>query len=665
LRCENLRTYERVDLDIPEGLTAIVGPNGSGKSTLANAIDVALFGADGRSLAPLFSDGAAGDLLVELEFSHAGGTFRVRRGYCPAGRGRSTLDFEAWIIDVFDPGLAAWAPLTRETQEQTQESIDAVLHFDRETFRASSFLAQGEGDSFTTAQPRDRKRILGQILGLSVYDRLLELVRVDKKIAETRVAELSGAIERAEAELAERGTVSERPGEAASVEASLTAALDEAEDTLAGLNKRYMAAKSAVERRQSAEAALTMAREAYDRQRQSEFTVVYEAWRARSRARDQQIAESDRLKVEAAKLSAGILELSDKAALLKVSADRLDRPGDETCDRCGQELHAEARQRALVSIEAEIVALEARGGQLADELQALPSWMALRRQAERILVGPEPVIDSHDFGDRLSLATEAITSAETLVSFCISPEQLTKLVRAGHVAKAEVDSQRARLDVARAEKVRLEEKTARLKTVGEQQGAYLLERGKLRDDLALLAILERAFGRNGIPALILESTAIPAIETEASRIMQALAGEPGHPVRCELLTQRETKTGSLSDVLDIVLFTGDDTPRPYESFSGGERTRADLALRIALARLLANRRGADSQLLVIDEPSGLDEQGMAALVEVLRGLQDEFAVQLIVSHVPALRDAFDHSIQIVKDEQGRSRIVGDRDPVGV
>ena len=43
-----------------------------------------------------------------------------------------------------------------------------------------------------------------------------------------------------------------------------------------------------------------------------------------------------------------------------------------------------------------------------------------------------------------------------------------------------------------------------------------------------------------------------------------------------------------------------DGPRPYETYSGGERARVDITLRLALAILLADRRGAESRLLAID-----------------------------------------------------------------
>ncbi len=175
-------------------------------------------------------------------------------------------------------------------------------------------------------------------------------------------------------------------------------------------------------------------------------------------------------------------------------------------------------------------------------------------------------------------------------------------------------------------------------------------------ELDLCVALERAYGRDGIPALIVENAAIPQIEAEANRILVEL----GTAYRVELQTQRALKSGDgLRDTLDIVVHA-ENGARPYETFSGGERTRLNLALRIALARLLAHRRGAEVRCLCIDEPDGLDEAGMAALATVLTGLAGDFDRILLVSHHPSLRDAFEQSLEVVKDG-AVSRVVGSDD----
>jgi exonuclease SbcC len=154
--------------------------------------------------------------------------------------------------------------------------------------------------------------------------------------------------------------------------------------------------------------------------------------------------------------------------------------------------------------------------------------------------------------------------------------------------------------------------------------------------------------------LIVENAAIPQLEVEANRILGELGGATAD-CRVELRTQRALKTAdALRETLDIVIVTPAGE-RPYESFSGGERTRLNLALRIALARLLAHRRGAESRLLAIDEPEFLDEAGVARLADVLRGLSGDFDRVLLVSHHPTLAAAFDQAIVVVKDGD-RSRV---------
>jgi len=176
----------------------------------------------------------------------------------------------------------------------------------------------------------------------------------------------------------------------------------------------------------------------------------------------------------------------------------------------------------------------------------------------------------------------------------------------------------------------------------------------LNQRVDVLKLAAKAYGRDGIPALIVESAAIPQLELEANRILGELGGATAG-CRVELRTQRALKSSdALKESLDIVIVTPTGE-RAYETFSGGERTRLNLALRIALARLLAHRRGAESRLLAIDEPDGLDQAGMQALATVLQGVGGDFERILLVSHHPELATAFDQTIVVVKDGE-RSRV---------
>jgi exonuclease SbcC len=195
LTASSFRCFDALDVELPIGTTAITGENGAGKSSLVNLIDLALFGS--RSMGDLLSDDAVEeDLVIGLEFEHRGELYRVRRTYSPRGRGQTKVDFE-WdeqssLVRTGGQSIQEWIPLTLETAKETDAAIADLLGLSRETFRASAFLSQGDGAAFTEAQPRERKAILAEILGLAQWDAALAGVRRDKSAIETTVAGLLG-----------------------------------------------------------------------------------------------------------------------------------------------------------------------------------------------------------------------------------------------------------------------------------------------------------------------------------------------------------------------------------------------------------------------------------------------------------------------------------------
>ncbi|MDQ5820569.1 MAG: SMC family ATPase, partial [Actinomycetota bacterium] len=175
IRCANYRSFRDLDLTLPTGTLAILGANGAGKSSVVNAIELALFGPPSRNLGDYLSDDATDDLMVELEFEHRGGLYRARRSYSAGGRGSAKLDFEQARTEIGGAPDApthweGWEPMTRETAAATQQLIEDTIGLSRATFRASAFLAQGDGAAFTEASPRDRKSILAECVGLAQWD---------------------------------------------------------------------------------------------------------------------------------------------------------------------------------------------------------------------------------------------------------------------------------------------------------------------------------------------------------------------------------------------------------------------------------------------------------------------------------------------------------------
>jgi exonuclease SbcC len=163
--------------------------------------------------------------------------------------------------------------------------------------------------------------------------------------------------------------------------------------------------------------------------------------------------------------------------------------------------------------------------------------------------------------------------------------------------------------------------------------------------------LERAFGKNGVPALLIEA-ALPQIETRANELLDRLSNGQ---MSIRFVTQAEYKDKNRDDLretLDIQISDGAGM-RDYEMYSGGEAFRVNFAVRLALSEILAQRKGARLQTLVIDEGFGSqDLQGRQRLIEAINLVKSDFAKILVITHLDELKDAFPTRIEVEKTAQG-------------
>lgn len=161
-------------------------------------------------------------------------------------------------------------------------------------------------------------------------------------------------------------------------------------------------------------------------------------------------------------------------------------------------------------------------------------------------------------------------------------------------------------------------------------------------------MIAQALSKDGIQALLIEE-AIPEIEAEANALLARLTDNQAHLF---IESLKDLKKGGSKETLDITI-SDQAGIRPYELFSGGEAFRIDFALRIAISKLLARRAGTTLQTLIIDEGFGSqDEEGLAAIMDVIYAIQDEFAKIIIISHLPTLKDQFPVHFVVEKRPQG-------------
>jgi len=174
------------------------------------------------------------------------------------------------------------------------------------------------------------------------------------------------------------------------------------------------------------------------------------------------------------------------------------------------------------------------------------------------------------------------------------------------------------------------------------------ELDRVGEEISIYNQLREAFGKKGLQAMIIES-AIPEVETEANRLLARMSDSR---MSLRLETQREKVTGGVAETLDIII-SDELGARAYEMFSGGESFRANLALRIAISKLLARRAGAQLQTLVIDEGFGSqDSQGRSLVIEAINSIQHDFERIIVITHIEELKDLFPARIDVVKTATG-------------
>ncbi len=183
---------------------------------------------------------------------------------------------------------------------------------------------------------------------------------------------------------------------------------------------------------------------------------------------------------------------------------------------------------------------------------------------------------------------------------------------------------------------------------GEKAKTVADEAKVLRHQLTVEKLLVRACSKDGIPALLVEK-AVPELEAEANRAMEILwEGE----LSIALATQRDTKAGGIAEALDIVVHTPRGT-QPYEWCSGGEKKSVDLALRLGLGGVIANRAGQPCRFRVFDEVTeNLDKELMAAFLRYVAKTASDYDCTVVISHRDEIKDAFPKRVQVTKDAEG-------------
>jgi exonuclease SbcC len=136
------------------------------------------------------------------------------------------------------------------------------------------------------------------------------------------------------------------------------------------------------------------------------------------------------------------------------------------------------------------------------------------------------------------------------------------------------------------------------------------------------------------------------LRTELNQQLRPELAERAGGFLQELTNGRYSDLELSEDYVPTVVDDGEVKP----VISGGEEDVVNLALRLAISQMIADRAGQPLSLLVLDEIFGsLDEERRQSVVDLLRAVADRFPQVILISHVEGLRDAFDRVVRVQYD----------------
>lgn len=185
------------------GMFAITGPTGSGKSSILDAVSLALFGTTPRTRGLNATQEACpamtknrGVASAKVIFEEKGRWYVSQWSRHKAAKSGTLQPVRVLLAQVSGPEPdAAVVEVIAEQVKRWQETVEALIGMNFETFSRSMLLAQGAFAAFLRAAPKERADLLEQITGADVYTLLSQKIYERTTQAEADVCTRRTALE--------------------------------------------------------------------------------------------------------------------------------------------------------------------------------------------------------------------------------------------------------------------------------------------------------------------------------------------------------------------------------------------------------------------------------------------------------------------------------------
>jgi exonuclease SbcC len=179
-----------------------------------------------------------------------------------------------------------------------------------------------------------------------------------------------------------------------------------------------------------------------------------------------------------------------------------------------------------------------------------------------------------------------------------------------------------------------------------ERDTLISQQNVLIKDINVYKNLSKAFGSDGIPAIIVENI-VEDLKNYTNSLLNTICYES---MRIDFITQKQTGSG-WKEQFDIKIYMG-GSELDFDDLSGGEQVRVSIALRLAVSQLLTRRVGSNVRFILFDEvDQSLDKAGIDALADTIEELSKTLKI-LVITHNETMKGKFENIITIQKGPNG-------------
>ena len=667
----NLFNYgekNKVNFEKLNGLVGIFGKNYSGKSSI---IDAALFGVfnttskgERKNVHIINQNKDSADIKISLE---AGGqTYKICRNlnrYTKKLKGKETteaktdLDFHDETADESRNGT---------TRNETDSNIRRVFGT-IDDFMITSMASQMDSLSFIKEGSTKRKEILAKFLDLELFDKKFKYAKKDAAelsalIKRLRQKDISTSVNNKQEELVEiieeidsqreicdeiarrynnltkehneiSQSINSMPAEIIDID-GVNASIISKENELKELVATSLTIRSAMVNNEDIMKEIEQFQADFNVSRLKGLEAEYQQWSDQARTHKGNI-EKTKIRLNACENKIKMLENHEYDPNCQYCRNNeFVKEANEALNRIDK-IKEEIQSHTDLMIQAETKATEIGIDTVRDHLAKYDKLEARRADLSNKI-------------DRDHLTVESISSKTELVQNEL--DSLKKKQQKYNENKHIIENLETLLREQKGVETKLEQYQEKINNCNDKVQQSLIQQGstqqmierlkeeqgehdKLEKEWMIYELFMKCMHPNGIAYEIIKEK-LPIVNEEISKILANI-------VDFEVFFENNDKK------LDIYIKHPQYDPRPLSMGSGAEKTIAAMAIRLGLISITNLPK---SELFILDEPAtALDQEHMEGFIRLLDMIKSQFKTVLLISHLEALKDTVDTTIDIERD----------------